>query len=70
MVKAGFTVLVDGRSFGKIDAAVEAKPPRINREEKINPVPSFLKVFIRKSPDSPIRVNNGKIHSQGVSIKL
>jgi len=68
MVNAGFTVLVDGNSFGKIDAAVEAKPPRINRDEKINPVPSFLKVYIRKSPNRPIRVKSGKIHSHGVCI--
>ncbi len=46
MVKSGFTLFVEGKSFVKIEATVEVIPPNKNNDENKNPKPSFVKVLI------------------------
>ena len=42
-VSEGFTLLEEGKTFGKMEATVEANPPSRKRVENKKPYPSFLK---------------------------
>jgi len=70
MFNEGLTLFVEGNNLGKIEAAVEAKPPDRNKDENKKPNPSFLKDFTLKRPNRPINVMSGNTQSQGVSKKL
>jgi len=70
MVKEGFTELVEGNTFGNMEARVVVSPPTKNRVENIKPVPSFLNDFILNKPNKPARVMSGKSHNQICSVKL
>ena len=69
-VKEGFTSLVEGKTFGNMEATVVVNPPNRNKEENKKPTPSFLKDFTLNKPKSPVNAISGKIQSQGRSIKL
>ena len=63
-------LLVEGKTFGKIDAIVVAKPPNKNNEEYTNPVMCFVCFFMLNKPNNPTKVSRGKIQRKGCSIKL